>query len=210
VKAAEQPQLRVDEAVRRANSAAGMLESLAPGTLLTDKDSPKLSRHCAISFLRIDQTISMSAAFSPSSAFRRSLAAATFVVGGFLLAASPAKADLRLCNMTSSRVGIALGYRDAQGWVTEGWWNLTSRGCETLLKGQLGGRFYYIYAIDYDRGGEWSGRSFMCTREREFTIRGTEDCLARGFDRSGFFEVDTGEQKSWTIQLTETNRPGGP
>ena len=49
----------------------------------------------------------------------------------------------------------------------------------------------------------------MCTREREFTIRGTEDCLARGFDRSGFFEVDTGEQKSWTIQLTETNRPGG-
>ena len=49
----------------------------------------------------------------------------------------------------------------------------------------------------------------MCTREREFTIRGTEDCLARGFDRSGFFEVDTGEQKSWTIQLTETNRARG-
>jgi len=111
--------------------------------------------------------------------------------------------------MTSSRVGIALGHRDGQGWVTEGWWNLNSRDCETLLKGQLAGRFYYIYAIDYDRGGEWSGRSFMCTREREFTIRGIEDCLARGFDRSGFFEVDTGEQKSWTIHLTETNRPGG-
>ena len=141
---------------------------------------------------------------------RRSLELATLLVGGCLLAASPAKADLRLCNMTSSRVGIALGYRDTQGWVTEGWWNLNARACETLLKGQLGGRFYNIYALDYDRGGEWSGRSFMCTREREFTIRGTEDCLARGFDRSGFFEVDTGEQKSWTIQLTETNRPGGP
>ena len=49
----------------------------------------------------------------------------------------------------------------------------------------------------------------MCTREREFTIRGTEDCLARGFDRSGFFEIDTGEQQSWTIQLNETNRAGG-
>ncbi len=140
---------------------------------------------------------------------RRSLALATLLLGGLFLAASPARADLRLCNMTPSRVGIALGYRDAQGWVTEGWWNLNARGCETLLQGQLGGRFYYIYAIDYDRGGEWSGRSFMCTREREFTIRGTEDCLARGFDRSGFFEVDTGEQKSWTIQLTDTNRPGG-
>jgi uncharacterized membrane protein len=123
--------------------------------------------------------------------------------------ATPARADLRLCNMTASRVGIALGYRDAQGWITEGWWNLNARGCETLLKGGLAARFYYVYAVDYDRGGEWNGRSFMCTRDREFTIRGVEDCLARGFDRSGFFEVDTGEQKSWTIQLTETNRPGG-
>jgi uncharacterized membrane protein len=127
----------------------------------------------------------------------------------FLLAAGPAHADLRLCNMTSSRIGISLGYRDPQGWVTEGWWNLGSRSCETLLKGQLAGRFYYVYALDYDRGGDWSGRSFMCTREREFTIRGTEDCLARGFDRSGFFEVDTGEQQSWTIQLKETSRAGG-
>ena len=65
-------------------------------------------------------------------------------------------------------------------------------------------RFYYIYAVDYDRGGEWSGQAFMCTRDKEFTIRGIEDCLARGFDRTGFFEVDTGEQRSWTVQLTES------
>ena len=44
----------------------------------------------------------------------------------------------------------------------------------------------------------------MCTRDKEFTIRGTGDCLARGFDRTGFFEVDTGEQQTWTVQLTET------
>jgi uncharacterized membrane protein len=125
-----------------------------------------------------------------------------------LLFAAPARADLRLCNMTTSRVGIAVGYRDPQGWVTEGWWNLNARGCETLLKGQLAARYFYIYAVDYDRGGEWSGRSFMCTRDREFTIRGVEDCFARGFDRSGFFEVDTGEQKSWTIQLMDPNRAG--
>jgi uncharacterized membrane protein len=149
------------------------------------------------------------ASFLSAPSRRRSLGLAIALLGAGFLSASPAKADLRLCNMTTSRVGIALGYRDGQGWITEGWWNLSSRDCETLLKGQLAGRFYYIYAIDYDRGGEWSGRSFMCTREREFTIRGTEDCLARGFDRSGFYEVDTGEQKSWTIRLTETNRPGG-
>jgi uncharacterized membrane protein len=116
---------------------------------------------------------------------------------------APARADFRLCNNTSSRVGIALGYKDAEGWSTEGWWNVAAKSCETLLRGTLVARYYYIYAIDYDRGGEWSGQAFMCSRDKEFTIRGTEDCLARGFDRTGFFEVDTGEQRAWTVQLTE-------
>jgi uncharacterized membrane protein len=117
----------------------------------------------------------------------------------------PAAADFRLCNNTSSRVGIALGYKDAEGWTTEGWWNVSSRACETLLRGTLVARYYYIYALDYDRGGEWSGQAFMCSRDKEFTIKGTENCLARGYDRTGFFEVDTGEQRAWTVQLTESN-----
>ncbi|MBR0820433.1 DUF1036 domain-containing protein [Bradyrhizobium liaoningense] len=127
------------------------------------------------------------------------------VVGLLCLWASPASADFRLCNNTASRVGIALGYKDAEGWTTEGWWNISSRSCETLLRGTLVARYYYIYAIDYDRGGEWSGQAFMCSRDKEFTIRGTEDCLARGYDRTGYFEVDTGEQRAWTVQLTDAN-----
>ena len=123
----------------------------------------------------------------------------------FCLWNGPAEADFRLCNNTSSRVGIALGYKDAEGWTTEGWWNVSSRSCETLLKGTLVARYYYIYALDYDRGGEWSGQAFMCSRDKEFTIKGTENCLARGFDRTGFFEVDTGEQRAWTVQLTDAN-----
>src|SRR6202167_1096332 len=130
-----------------------------------------------------------------------------FALGMLVVAASsaPAAADFRLCNNTASRVGVAVGYKDADGWTTEGWWNLPSRTCETVLKGNLVARFYYVYAIDYDRGGEWTGRAYMCTRDREFTIRGIGDCLARGFDRTGFFEVDTGEQRAWTVQLTESS-----
>jgi uncharacterized membrane protein len=123
---------------------------------------------------------------------------------GALLCIGPAAADFRLCNNTSSRVGVALGYKDASGWTTEGWWNLPARSCETMLRGTLVARFYYIYAIDYDRGGEWSGQAYMCTRQKEFTIQGSENCLARGFDRTGFFEIDTGEQRAWTVQLTES------
>jgi uncharacterized membrane protein len=128
--------------------------------------------------------------------------------------AAPASADFRLCNNTGGRVGIAIGYKDSEGWTTEGWWNLSARSCETLVKGLLVARFYYVYAVDYDRGGEWSGKAFMCTRDKEFTIRGIEDCLARGYDRTGFFEVDTSEQRSWTVQLTEstdqTAQPASP
>ena len=138
--------------------------------------------------------------FPAGAAFLR----AALLAVALVLLASPAWADFRLCNNTGGRVGIALGYKDGDGWITEGWWNLAPRSCETLLRGGLVARFYYIYAIDYDRGGEWSGQAFMCTRDKEFTIRGTEDCLARGYDRTGFFEVDTGEQRAWTVQLTES------
>src|SRR5262245_18140201 len=94
--------------------------------------------------------------------------------------ASPAHADLKLCNTTASRVGVAIGYKDAEGWATEGWWNIASHTCETLLKGVLIGRFYYIHAVDYDRGGEWAGNLFMCTDDKSFTIRDTKDCVKRG------------------------------
>ncbi len=117
---------------------------------------------------------------------------------------SPARADFRLCNNTGSRVGISIGYKDNDGWTTEGWWNLSSRSCDTILRGSLVARYYYVYAVDYDRGGEWSGKAYMCTRDKEFSIRGLDDCLARGYERTGFFEVDTGEQSSWTVQLTES------
>jgi uncharacterized membrane protein len=136
----------------------------------------------------------------------RTIACAALSVLILALGASVAAADFRLCNNTGSRVGVALGYKDRAGWTTEGWWNLSARSCETLLRGTLVARYYYIYAIDYDRGGEWSGHAYMCTRDKEFTIRGTHDCLARGFDRTGFFEVDTREQRSWTVQLTESTQ----
>ena len=136
-----------------------------------------------------------------SQILARAAAAAALLVA---LSTHPAKADFRLCNNTGSRVGVAIGYKDAEGWTTEGWWNVSPRSCETLLRGALVARYYYIYAVDYDRGGEWSGKAYMCSREKEFTIRGTENCLARGYDRTGYFEVDTGEQRSWTVQLTDT------
>ena len=128
------------------------------------------------------------------------------VSGG--LTADATAGGLRLCNKTVSRVGVAIGYKDNRQWTTEGWWNVAAGTCETLMPGPLVSRFYYVYAIDYDQGGVWGGKAAMCTRNQMFTIQGIEDCVARGFERTGFFEVDTGEQKSWTVQLTEPSQQG--
>ncbi len=43
----------------------------------------------------------------------------------------------------------------------------------------------------------------MCTAEKSFAIRGVQDCPKRGYKRTGFFEVDTGEAQEWTIRLTD-------
>ncbi len=137
-----------------------------------------------------------------------------FSAGLPLLWATPAAADFRVCNTTASRVGVAVGYRDGAVWTTEGWWNVPpSRGlggedCFTIVSGALQSRFYYIYAIDYDREGAWLGTAFMCTQDRMFTIRGIEDCVARGYDRTGFVEIDTANRDGWVVYLTDENRTG--
>ena len=128
-------------------------------------------------------------------------------LGFALLAAAPARADLRMCNNTANRVSVAIAYTDGKGWVSEGWWNLKTLDCVTLLRGALAAEFYYVYAMD-ERGGEWKGKAFMCTSDREFKIVGRQDCYMRGYDRTGFFEVDTGKDaKSWTVQLTDQATP---
>ena len=118
-----------------------------------------------------------------------------------------ARADFRLCNNASSRVSVSIAYTDGQNWVTEGWWNMKTGSCEILLRGPLAAEYYYVYAMD-ERGGEWKGNAFMCTRDHEFRIEGRDNCLVRGYDRTGFFEIDTGKNaKNWTVQLTDQSQP---
>ncbi|HTV69524.1 MAG TPA: DUF1036 domain-containing protein [Rhizobiaceae bacterium] len=119
------------------------------------------------------------------------------------LSAAPALADFRVCNATQNLVGVAIGYRAKSGWVTEGWWHVEGSTCKTLIEGALSSRYYYLYAEDAERGGRWDGPISMCVAEKEFKIAGVADCFARGFQRAGFQEHDTGEQSSWMVQLTD-------
>jgi len=120
------------------------------------------------------------------------------------VSADPAHADFRVCNSTQNLVGVAIGYRAQDGWVSEGWWQVPSSTCATLIEGELQSRYYYLYAEDAAHGGRWTGDVNMCVAENEFKIAGVDDCYARSFQRMGFKEYDTGRQGSWMVQLSDT------
>lgn len=175
--------------------------------------------HAKRQFSAFSLTRFLTPAFKPLSAFgavsalalkSAALLATTVSLysGLSFLSADQAHADLRICNKSESRVGISIGYRSDRGWTTEGWWNLEPTSCEVILPGALKSQYYYMFAVDYDEGGEWAGNAFMCTADKIYTIHGIKDCLARGFQRTGFFEIDTGTQTSWTVQLTEPTQRG--
>ncbi len=117
-----------------------------------------------------------------------------------------ARADLQVCNDTKSLVGVAIGYRENKKWITEGWWRIPASVCTSVIEGKLSARYYYLHAEEADSGGRWRGPVFMCTSNKQFKVNGVKDCFARGYERTGYFEVDTGDQKNWQVRLTEANR----
>lgn len=135
------------------------------------------------------------------------LAAACFALTA--AAPAPAHAELKLCNDTASRIGVAIGYRDKDGEpASEGWWTIASQTCEVLLRGGIPSRLVYVRAIDYDQGGGWSGTTQLCTRKDVFAVSGVRDCKANGYQSEGFMEVDTGGSKQWTIRLSDPDKQG--
>jgi uncharacterized membrane protein len=136
---------------------------------------------------------------------RLALMLAGFVLMAFAASSAPALADLRICNQSTNQVSVALGYRAEKGWQSEGWWVAPPQKCAVVYQGDLHSRFFYLYVADDVGGGAWDGTNFMCTRDESFTIFGVEDCLARGYERTGFFEVDTQNRSDWTLQLTDPN-----
>ena len=118
-----------------------------------------------------------------------------------LLFTVPARADLTVCNKAEVAAKVALGQYNGTTWESKGWWTIPSRKCETLKPGPLTARYYYLYATDGE-SGSWSGGTYFCTSSQDFKIAGRGSCAARGFDRKGFFAVDTGNSPNWKQSLS--------
>ena len=117
-----------------------------------------------------------------------------------------ANANLKVCNDTQNNAGIAIGYKEKQKWISQGWWHIPADECADVVEGNLEFRYYYLFAEDANTRETWKGEVDMCTSNVEFKIEGTKDCYARGYEKEGFFEVDTKQQKYWQVRLKEQNK----
>jgi len=132
---------------------------------------------------------------------RAALAASLTVLS--LLAAAPADAALHVCNKTGLKTRVALGRFDGTEWSSSGWWIIAPGTCAALVDGPLKARYYYLYATD-GAAGIWEGQThhFCVAPGDKFQVRGRTACAARGYDRRGFLEIDTGNAPDWTQTLS--------
>jgi uncharacterized membrane protein len=115
----------------------------------------------------------------------------------------PAQAALNVCNRTAHPVKLAVGRFDGAVWSSEGWWSLAPKQCQAVVPGKLIARYFYLVATDGGAGGWGGGRSFCIAADDKFTIPGRDNCAGRGYERKGFFEVDTGQAADYTQSISD-------
>jgi len=127
----------------------------------------------------------------------------TLALAFLLLAAGQADAALGVCNKGTRTVKVAVGRFNGTRWMSEGWWQVPSHKCAELVPGKLVARYYYMYASDGAVGVWDGGKSFCVGTADKFAIIGRGGCTERGFDRRGFFEIDTGNRLDFTQTLSD-------
>lgn len=124
-------------------------------------------------------------------------------VSTLLLLAGPAEAGLKVCNRTAQPAKVALGRFDGTHWMSQGWWTIAGHSCADVITAALDARYYYLYATD-NGPGSWDGSHGFCTTSAAtFEVIGRGECAAHGYDRKGFFEVDTGDRPDFTQSLSD-------
>ena len=126
-------------------------------------------------------------------------AAAAMILGSF-----PAQAALTICNKSTlpTRVALRDDLTAPTGPAKAGGRSRSKHSVPAFLTGPLDARYYYLYATD-GGAGIWEGKTHFCVAPQEkFLAPGRGDCAKRGFDRRGFFEMDTGGSADWTQTLS--------
>src|SRR5262245_3801249 len=101
-----------------------------------------------------------------------------------LLLASPARADLQLCNRASYVVEAAIGIEDKGSAATRGWFRVDPGQCRSVMQGQVEAERVYVHARAFPVYGASplarAGHADLCIAEGTFLIAGARQCTKPG------------------------------
>jgi uncharacterized membrane protein len=113
-----------------------------------------------------------------------------------LVAAAPARADLKLCNRMSYVVEGALGIEQGTAVATRGWFRVDPGACRDVIQGDLQFDHLYVHARALPVYGAsplpQSGNADLCVTAGNFVIAGARACRA-GQRLARFTEVKPSE-----------------
>jgi uncharacterized membrane protein len=138
---------------------------------------------------------------------RRLLAITIFVVALPALA-SPAFADLQLCNRTSYVVEAAIGIEDKGTAATRGWFRVDPGQCRAVMQGKVEAERVFVHARALPVYGASpmarAGHADLCIAEGAFLVPGARHCTKPGQRLVRFTEVKPSEtDQGSTANLAE-------
>lgn len=129
-------------------------------------------------------------------------AGATFARLEAAASAARSGTGLELCNSTGDALWTAVGWDDARGGGSKGWWRIGPGECVKALPEALGARAYFLHAaLDGAAKRVWGGADVFCTAAVSFAIDGRGDCANRGFDETGFMRLETGASRGFRFEF---------
>jgi uncharacterized membrane protein len=105
-----------------------------------------------------------------------------------------------ICNKSSeSKVWVAIAYKDNNGWVRKGWYEIAKNECSNILS-VLNYKYVYYYAQGNSK--KWYGDNQICVHPtKKFTYR-SSTCSGE-YKAYPFRKVDTNDLSSWTTNLVD-------
>jgi uncharacterized membrane protein len=152
------------------------------------------------------QAIRIARGAAMMGAFTRVLSLVCIAAGLTIAAASPARADLRVCNRTSYVIDAAVAIEDKGAATTRGWFRVDPGACAVAIEGAVTGEEFFIHARVPEVYGEppaAQGQATYCVGAGNFTLTRPRNC-GGGQSPASFTRVrPTETERGLAIYLAE-------
>jgi uncharacterized membrane protein len=115
-----------------------------------------------------------------------------------------APAGYTVCNDTTQGLSVALGWKNAKGATSRGWWTVAPGACARAITTPLTRDAVYLLAQHKDGKVVAGGEAKFCTAAPAFEIEGANDCKRRGYGEAGFAATPTRGRPGYIAHITQT------